>query len=390
MKHKRTLWLLGLAGIVVLILIAGIILKVKQGFAPAPEYAPSTQEGSEGVPRLERRVVLEGLSHVWDVDFLPDGTPLFSERAGTISKIADGQKVVLHSIGNVYVRGEGGLLGMTVDPNFAQNRFVYACYSTSQDVRVSRWRVNQDASKLSGQADIITGMPVNTSVFPGRHSGCRPRFGADGNLWVGTGDTARGTAPQDPRSLGGKILRVDRSGRGVAGNLDGEFDNRIYSYGHRNVQGLAMFAEPRDGLHGYSVEHGPSRDDEINPLRSGNMGWNPVPLYNELVPMTDTQRYPDAITPLWTSGEATIAPSGMTFLTGDAWQSLEGRLAVAVLKNRHVRLIELDGLDKVASEEVLFQDEFGRIRSVVMGPGNELYITTDNGTNDKIISIIPQ
>lgn len=390
MKHKRTLWLLGLAGIVVLILIAGIILKVKQGFAPAPEYAPSTQEGSEGVPRLERRVVLEGLSHVWDVDFLPDGTPLFSERAGTISKIADGQKVVLHNIGNVYVRGEGGLLGMTVDPNFAQNRFVYACYSTSQDVRVSRWRVNQDASKLSGQADIITGMPVNTSVFPGRHSGCRPRFGADGNLWVGTGDTARGTAPQDPRSLGGKILRVDRSGRGVAGNLDGEFDNRIYSYGHRNVQGLAMFAEPRDGLHGYSVEHGPSRDDEINPLRSGNMGWNPVPLYNELVPMTDTQRYPDAITPLWTSGEATIAPSGMTFLTGDAWQSLEGRLAVAVLKNRHVRLIELDGLDKVASEEVLFQDEFGRIRSVVMGPGNELYITTDNGTNDKIISIIPQ
>ena len=368
-----------------------VILRVQKSLAPAPDNAPSIQQGQTGIPQLTEEVVMSGLSNVWDIGFLPDGTALFTERAGTISKIAGNNKQVIHTVTGIYAKGEGGLLGLVVDPDFSKNRYIYACYSTDKDVRVGRWKVNADISGLEEQQNIVTGMPVNTRFFPGRHSGCRPRFGADGYLWIGTGDVAGGTNPQDPKSLGGKVLRVDRNGKGAPGNFGGEFDSRIYNYGHRNVQGLAMYDQPKNGLYGYSIEHGPDKDDELNPLKLGNMGWNPVPLYNELVPMTDKQKYPDAIDPVWTSGGSTIAPSGMTFISGKKWKSLEGRLAMAVLKNKHVRVFELDDSGKPKSEEVLFLNKYGRIRSVVMGPENNLYLTTDNGDGqDEIIRVIPR
>ncbi len=351
----------------------------------------NVQQGVGGVPTLVEEEILGGLSNVWDVAFLPDSTALFTERSGTISKLSDGKKVALHTLPDVYARGEGGLLGLAVDPKFRENGFIYACYSTENDVRLSRWKVDARVRSLSEKTDIVTGMPVNTTFYPGRHSGCRPRFGADGYLWIGTGDAATGKNPQDPKSLGGKVLRTDRDGKAAPGNIGGEFDARIYSYGHRNVQGLAMYDHARDGSYGYSVEHGPDKDDEINPLKPGNMGWNPVPLYNELVSMTDKKEFPDAIDPIWTSGESTIAPSGMTFIRGSRWRGLEGRLAMAVLKNKHVRILKLGKDSKVESEELLFTNKYGRIRSVVMGPDQALYLTTDNGAGqDKIVKVVPR
>lgn len=378
-------------GLTAVVFAGFVIFRVQRSLAPASDDAMSVQQGVGGVPKLAEEEILGGLSNVWDIAFLPDGTALFTERSGMISKISDGKKVALHTLPDVYARGEGGLLGLTVDPKFGENSFIYACYSTENDVRLSRWKVDARVHGLSEKTDIVTGMPVNTTFYPGRHSGCRPRFGADGYLWVGTGDAASGTNPQNPKSLGGKILRVDRDGKAAQGNLGGEFDARIYSYGHRNIQGLAMYDQVRDGSYGYSVEHGPDRDDEINPLKPGNMGWHPVPLYNELVPMTDKKEFPNAIDPAWTSGESTIAPSGMTFIRGSRWRSLEGRLAVAVLKNKHVRILQVDKNGTVASQEVLFQNKYGRIRSVVMGPDESLYFTTDNGAGqDKIVKITPQ
>ncbi|MBA3758437.1 PQQ-dependent sugar dehydrogenase [Candidatus Saccharibacteria bacterium] len=128
---------------------------------------------------------MEGLTNAWDVVFLPDQTLLFSERAGMISKLSGGKKTELLRVPNVLARGEGGLLGLAVDPDYDQNNFIYACYNTAQDVRVSRWIINADATGLIEQKDIVTGMPISS----GRHSGCRPGFGADGNLWIGTGET---------------------------------------------------------------------------------------------------------------------------------------------------------------------------------------------------------
>lgn len=382
---------------IVFIILGGLLIaggfwyyaRVQTTVTPAvPDNSPVAPTSGQ-LPELDSEIVVNSLSNVWDLAFLPDETILFTERDGLISKTANGRKVVLHTISDIFARGEGGLMGLAVDPEFDDNRFIYACYNTNDDIRVSRWQVNAAVTELGGQADIVTGMPRNPS---GRHSGCRPVFGPDGSLWIGTGDVAIGTHPQDPKSLGGKILRVDRDGQPAEGNLDPPFDARIFSYGHRNTQGLAFFDTTKDGAFGYSVEHGPGRDDEINQLVAGNFGWNPVPGYNESVPMTDKQQYPDAVDAVWSSGSPTIAPSGATIIRGSKWKVFENRLAVAVLKDKHVRLFEFEASGKkVLNERPLFVNEFGRIRSVVMGPNESLYITTDNGNSrDQIIKITPR
>lgn len=387
---QRTALIFGFIALTAFVFAGFVVYRVQSNLEPAPDTAPKLQQGSNGSPTLTEEVVLDGLDHVWDLAFLPDGTLLFTERSGTISRLADGEKAEVHNVSDIYARGEGGLMGLAVDPEYEKNNYIYACYSTEEDIRVTRWKLGKSLEGLSEKKNIISGIPVNTTFYPGRHSGCRIAFGPDGYLWVGTGDAATGENPQDPQSLGGKILRVSREGEAARGNIGGEFDDRVYSYGHRNIQGLAFYDSPRDGSYGFSVEHGPDKDDEINRLVKGNMGWNPVPIYNELVPMTDKEQYPDAIEPIWASGDSTIAPSGMTIITGRKWKNLEGRLALAVLKNKHIRLVELSDEVEVESEELLFTNQYGRIRSVVMGPKNNLYFSTDNGEEtDKIVRVTP-
>jgi aldose sugar dehydrogenase len=195
-----------------------------------------------------------------------------------------------------------------------------------------------------------------------------------------------------PKNLGGKVLRVDRDGNAAKGNLGGEFDSRIYSYGHRNTQGLTFFFKPREGEPvGVSVEHGPGIDDEVNLLKSGNFGWAPPPAgYDEGVPMTDKSRYPDAVEAIWSSGKPTQAPSGAGFLKGTRWKGWDGALAVAFLKDQKVTIMHLDKKTyKVTKEEVLFKNQFGRIRAAKQGPDGNLYIGTSKGEGDQIIRVIP-
>ncbi len=389
MQKNRDRIVLGILIVLAVALAGWIAWKVMHGTTEAP--IPKTPSlVSQSAPELVKEVVVDGLDRPWDIAFLPDETMLFTERPGEISKLAGRQKVRLAIPAGLVAKGEAGLMGLAVDPDFTSNRFVYACYATAGDVRLARWKVNADVTALTDQTNIVTGIPLNTRTFPGRHSGCRPRFGADGYLWVGTGDAAIGTNPQDP-GLGGKILHVTRDGQPAPGNQNAPFDPRVYSYGHRNVQGLAMLPSPRYGVYGFSDEHGPTRDDEVTPLRSGNAGWNPVPGYNEAVPMSDKAKYPTVIDPIWRSGDSTIAPSGMTFLLGSKWGVYENRLAMAVLKDEHLRLLELDDQGKLKSEAVLFKSIFGRIRSAVTSPSGDLYLSTDNGGGqDKIIRVTPQ
>ena len=220
-------------------------------------------------PDIKATRILAGLEHPWDIDFLPGGTMLFTERSGMLSRLTDGEKVVIATITDVEAAGEAGLMGLAVDPDFEQNSYLYACYnSVSGDVRVSRWILEEG---LGQQQDIVTGIPAALS---GRHSGCQLAFGPDGNLWIGTGDSADESQPQDRSELGGKILRVTPDGQPAADNPDGP-DKRVYSYGHRNTQALAFYESPRSGSYGLSVEHGSYRDDEINELKPGNFGWAP-------------------------------------------------------------------------------------------------------------------
>lgn len=346
---------------------------------------------STDTPQLTVEVLLAGRDHIWDIGFLPDKTAIFTERPGSISALKNGAAVQLAKPGDVEsTGGEGGMLGLAVDSKFSENRQVYTCFNAkSGDVRVVRWKLNADVTALQDRKDIITGIPA---ISGGRHSGCRLAFGPDDFLWVGTGDAAKDNTTQSPTSLGGKILRVDREGKAApTGNQGGAFDARVFSYGHRNVQGLAFFAKPVNGVVGVSIEHGSSVDDEVNPLVNGNFGWLPGNNYNELgIPLTDKTRFPDAVEAMWSSGSPTIAPSGGAFLKGTKWKVWEGRLAMAVLKDKHVRLLEFNNQNKLVSQEQIFKNEFGRIRSAVLGPENNLYLTTDNSGDDKIIRVVPK
>lgn len=387
-KRKKWVWVL-----IVTLILVGIGVTII--WAGRDVEAPSTTQNdslrasrSTETPELTTEVILSNRDRIWDIAFLPSGDALFTERKGVLSLLKDGQAQTVATIADVKAGGEGGLLGLAVDPEFATNGFIYTCYNTASDIRVVRWVFN-DNETLGTRTDIITGLPRNSS---GRHSGCRLAFGPDKYLWVGTGDTAQDLtpqSPQDPKSLGGKILRVTRDGKGAPGNMGGTFDSRIYSYGHRNVQGLAFFDKTTNGVVGINAEHGTQMDDEVNPLVRGNFGWAPPDgPYDESVPMTDKDRFPDAVEAIWSSGDPTQAPSGAAVLSGDQWKAWDGAVVLAMLKEEHLKILLLNDKLKLTKEERRFVGEFGRLRATVQGPDGSLYLTTDNGQgSDAIIRV---
>jgi len=340
--------------------------------------------GPTGI-RLEVEDFISGLDKPWDIAWLPDGTVLVTERPGQLKVYVDGTGAApaVLPITDVVARGEGGVMGLEVDPDFASNGYVYVCTTSSvdadNDVRLVRLTLSRPKSdSVVERRDIVTGMPYST----GRHSGCRPRFGPDGLLWVGTGDAAIGTTPQADASLGGKVLRIDRDGVAAPDNPSGL---RWYSEGHRNTQGMAFRS---DGL-GMSAEHGPSVDDEVNLLVPGNFGWDPVPGYNESVPMTDLGKYPMAVEAAWSSGSPTLALCGATFIEGSAWGDWNGVLVVATLKAEHLHIYFVDAEGRVTGEERAINDE-GRLRTPRQGPDGLLYITTDGGGDSgKVLRVTP-
>lgn len=392
-SHIQKRWVfIGLIFFVLIVAGTGIINTLRPGRTEAPTTnVPNQHEVLTGRPNIRVSTVLSGKQFIWDVDFLPEGQLIFTERSGSVSFL---EKGVMHEIGripDVRVAGEGGLMGLAIDPLFTQNRVIYTCYNASSDIRVVRWTIANDFKKLEQRKDIVIGMPTNTTGQAGRHSGCQLAFGPDGYLWIGTGDTAQGDIAVQPKSLGGKILRVDREGLSAPDNLGGIFDPRIYSYGHRNTQGIAFFTSPKQGVVGVSDEHGPGKDDEVNELRKGNFGWAPPAKgYDENVPMTDTKRFPDAISSIWSSGEPTQAPSGLAVLKGAKWRDWNGALAMPMLRGSHLRILQLDEQNKVTKEEEMLVHEYGRLRAATQGPDGSLYISTSNGSDDKILKLTPQ
>lgn len=368
---------------------AGLAVQQAEQAANAPQ--PIVPTKSTAAPQLSTELLISGRSNIWDIAFTPGGELLFTERKGTVNVFKNGSAVTLKTIEDVMAKGEGGLMGLAIDPKFVENRFVYTCFNSTQggpDVRVVRWTLNQSMNGLENRRDIITGIP---SAASGRHSGCRLAFGPDGYLWVGTGDAAQGDTGMKPTSLGGKILRTDRDGKAAPGNVGGQYDGRIFSYGHRNTQGLAFFPTAHQGILGISVEHGSSVDDEVNLLRPGNFGWAPpVSGYNESgVLMTDKARFPDAIEAIWKSGSPTQAPSGAAFVKGEQWKAWDGFLVVAMLKAQHLKVLAINDQNQLAGEAKIFEGQFGRLRAAVQGPDGLLYIATDNAANNQIIRVTP-
>jgi glucose/arabinose dehydrogenase len=240
------------------------------------------------------------------------------------------------------------------------------------DNRVVRWVLANDNLSLTWDADVVTGIPYGYTKNFGHHGG-RIRFGPDGYLWISTGDGDVGTNAQGGDCLGGKILRVDRNGYPAPGNnAPSGFDPRIYTYGHRNPQGIAF--RPSDGQ-AFSVEHGDDFDDEVNLLvAGGNYGW----VGDDV--MTDLEKFPEAKRAAWSSGEPTLAPSGATFIsnTADAdWKGWNGALAVAMLKTQRLVIMFFDSSNAVYATALAVVEPNWRLRSVVEGPDGFLYIATN-------------
>ena len=369
---------------------------------PSPSPAPT----STAVPDLAVEVVAEGFEHGWDIGFLPDGRALVTERPGRISLVSglrEGARrtTVRADLDDVFVQGEGGLMGMVVHPDFATSREFTTCQTHQEDgdpedIRLVTWRLSADGASAERVRDLLTGLPIST----GRHSGCRPELAADGALLVGTGDTAVGSIPQDRTNLGGKVLRLDlKTGEPLPDNPFASAGNRreryVLSYGHRNVQGVAV--QPGTGTV-YSAEHGPSNNDEVNRIEPGaNYGWDPsqggtVGGYDEGVPMTDRERFPDAVPAIWQSGRTTQAVCAAEFLEGSQWGGLDGALVVTALKGAKLLLLRLEDDGSLADVSVpeATDGPYGRLRAARLGPDGALYVTTTNGEDDKLLRITPK
>lgn len=365
---------------------------------PSSDVPAAAQPGTaaaRGVPRLAVSVVASGLDHPWDVAALPGGRLLLTQRDRAMLGVVHRGHVRRIPLGraHIWTSGETGLLGLAVDPHFRRNRRVYTCQGwgtdASHDVRVIAWRLTKGLRRARQVRTLVSGLPSTS----GRHGGCRLLVARDGSLLVGTGDAARGTNPRSLTSLGGKVLRVDRfTGRAPRGNpFRGRADRRtrlIYTYGHRNVQGLAQRA---DGSL-WSVEQGTFRDDEVNRLvAGGDYGYNPVPGYNEQVPMTDQSLPGTQIEAAWSSGPSTIATSGATFVPQRRrWGAYAGWLAVGVLKGERLLMLRFDRRGHLTGQRSELTGH-GRIRTASVARNGDLLVTTDNGGGrDVLLRVRPR
>jgi glucose/arabinose dehydrogenase len=359
-----------------------------------------------GAPTLVREVFMRNVFEVWDMAFAPGGVMLYTERGrGLWARMPNGVQRRLFAPADLVNATNSGMLGLALDPAFSSNRRVYvfmaSTISGKRDNRVVRLHVKPDWSGVDSRKDIVTGIPFQTDPgLLGQHSGGALAF-VGNTLLVSTGDLRSGPVTQNLKSLGGKVLRVDREGRPAAGNsTPAGGDPRIWVLGLRNPQGLAIQPGTQRP---YLVEHGPGTNDEVTPLRAGNGGWDPRPRpldspdarcpdgrpltycgYNG-TNMTDTGLYPDALRPAWRSGLPSSGTAGGTFMTAAAWTIWRNALVVGQMSGRRLLVLQLnDGGNAVGTVTPLLGDLGVRLRHPVQGPDGSLYISTssDNDRSD--------
>ncbi len=336
---------------------------------------------------------IKGLDIPWSLVFLPDGRALVSERPGTIRWIKGGKLQGTYAMIQVSHVGEGGLLGLAVDPAFPKKPYIYAMHTYEKNGALFNRVIRLKDNGKTGTFDRI----IIDHIPGGRfHDGGRIAFGPDGMLYITAGETFKADLAQDLSSLGGKILRVTAAG-GIP--ADNPFKGSpVYSYGHRNPQGLAW--QPVTGMlfeseHGPSGEFGHFANDEINIIvKGGNYGWPKV------IGAPYTGAYIDPII-VW---KKTTPPSGMAFYRGKRLVHMEGDLFLATLRSQALIRIRLDRKgEKVLRIERWFAEDYdkgkyGRLRDVVEGPDGAIYFLTNNRDgrgkpqpgDDKIYKIVPK
>jgi glucose/arabinose dehydrogenase len=317
--------------------------------------ADVTRSGKAPPERVEVSTLATDLEVPWSFAFLPDGDALVSERdSGRLLRVSPSGEVrevqTLPEGGS----GEGGLLGVAVSPDYEEDHYIYAYYTTERDNRVVRFRLGEEPEP------ILTGIPVNTF-----HDGGRIKFGPDGMLYVSTGDAGNSANSQDRSSLGGKILRIEPDGSVPPDNpFPG---NPVYSYGHRNVEGLTWDADGQL----YASEFGQDTWDEVNRIEAGeNYGWPEVEGKGG-----EDEGYVDPIT-VWPTSEA--SPSGAEIMVHGAIPQWEGDLFVTALRGERLWHLELDDRGEITGRQKLLDGEVGRVRDVAQAPDGSLWVSTSN------------
>ena len=392
------------------------------------------------VPVLSHTVVLSKLDSPWDMAFVPSGMMFFTEKCSGLSvRQADGTVVKLLGMkdskgyaqvaSDLFCEGQAGMSGVAVDPGFASNRTIYVYSASSLTApgsnRVMRLRVNDSNTAVSDRVDIVSDIPYKPGTSnhpfggPGAHNGGRVRFSpGDGFLYVTTGDTHNGAVPQSPTLIGGKVLRIDRDGKAAPGNgAPTGFDPRVFTYGHRNPQGIAF----RPGTNQpFTAENGPWHSDEVTALvAGGNAGWDPRPNVggrgncpdnycgyspnqmgavdpkerSAFMPMTDLKSYPNAMRPAWNNDGLSQGLLTGTFLNGPQWKGWNGRMIIGYAGiGIHGTAVgnRLDVLDVTANGQSATRTTANlpmpaaRFRSLVQGPDGNLYVATDEGSISRL------
>jgi glucose/arabinose dehydrogenase len=342
----------------------------------APPEEPRDRDAPELVraPEVRLKTVVTGLEVPWELAFLPNGSALLTERPGRVRRLSPDGELDPRPVAQIDVEavGEGGLLGLALDPAFERNRFVYLYRTTASGNEVARYRY--EGGELREEATVLDGIAAAPI-----HDGGRIRFGPDDRLYISTGDAGQDALAQDPGSLNGKLLAMEPDSYRSEGRGN---PIEVVSLGHRNPQGFGWQPES-DRL--YADEHGPEGFDEVNLIeQNANYGW----------PEVVGPDHGDFAAPL-TTYEESIAPSGATFVTlpGSAWS---GDYLMAALVGEQIRRLRFDGREVVV-DEPLFEGELGRVRTVVEGPDGALYALTSNrdgrGTptaqDDRVVRIVP-
>jgi len=324
--------------------------------------------------------IVSGLENPWGLAFLPDGRILVTERPGRLRIIAGGQlgPTPVSGLPDIAARGQGGLLDIALHPDFVNNSLVYlSCTIANEDgigTEVIRGKLVEN--RLENVETIFRMLPKSST---NRHFGSRLVFDREGYLYITLGDRGEKERAQRPGDHAGSVIRIHDDGRVPADNpfvgQQGWLPEK-YTLGHRNMQGAAL--HPQTGLL-WAHEHGPQGGDEINVIRPGvNYGW-PVITYGVNY-VIGTQigegTHKDGMAQPIYYWVPSIAPSGMTFYTGDKFPRWRGNLFIGALKDQMLVRLSLDG-ERVVSEERLLKDRLGRIRDVRQGPDGYLYLLTD-------------
>jgi glucose/arabinose dehydrogenase len=374
--------------IIIAALSVGVLLLAKKFivgslFSPTESPIPTgisymdesaIQETPSTIPKEDIEVVAENLKIPWELAFLPGGEMLVTERPGNLLRIGKDKKVI--KIDGVNHLGEGGLLGLALHPKYEENNQIYLYFTSRENGnlinRVERYKLNGD--KLTEKKEILSGIPASSN-----HDGGRIKFGPDGYLYITTGDAENPASAQDKNALSGKILRIDTEG---AKAPDNPYGNLTYSYGHRNSQGIVW--DDKGNL--WATEHGPSGgqtgNDEINLIKKGlNYGWPDIKGVSKKSGMES---------PIAESGtKDTWAPGGMVFYGGSLF--FAGLRGEALYQ---AKIISENNLALSAH----FKSDFGRLRTVIIGPDGYFYILTNNtdgrgdpnSGDDRIIKFNPE